>query len=128
MDINIPENTRGEKETIVDANNTAKAYGSGSVDVYATPAMVALMESSANTSVEKHLPKGYISLGIEINVQHIKASPIGERITCISILEKQDNKKLYFRIKAFDSKSKIGESRHIRYIVEEKKFMEKLNQ
>ncbi len=89
--------------------------------------MIALMEKTANLSVQEFLPEGCVSVGIEINAKHVKASGIGEEITCKSILEKQDGKKLYFKIIAFDTKDIIGEATHIRYVVDSMKFMEKLN-
>lgn len=127
MEINIPKFVENEIHEIVSNVNTAKAYGSGLIDVYATPAMIALMEKTANLSVQEFLPKGCVSVGIEINVKHIKASAVGEEITCKSVLEKQDGKKMYFKIIAFDTKDIIGEATHIRYVVDSMKFMEKLN-
>lgn len=127
MEINIPKNVENKIHENVSQSNTAKAYGSGLIDVYATPAMIALMEKTANLSVQEFLPEGCVSVGIEINAKHVKASRIGEDITCKSILEKQDGKKLYFKIIAFDTKDIIGEATHIRYVVNSMKFMEKLN-
>lgn len=124
----MPNGSESRAETVVSENNTAKALGSGSIDVFATPAMIALMEEAANLSTEKHLPEGYISVGIEINVSHLSASGLGEEVYAISKLEKQEGKKLFFSIEAFDSKNKIGKATHIRYIVEESSFMERLNQ
>lgn len=126
MEINIPQRQKGEKEVMVNETNTAKAYGSGLIDVFATPAMIALMENTAHSSIQDFLPQGIVTVGIEINVKHIKATPIGKTVKCNSYLEKVDGKRLYFTIEAFDQEGKIGEANHIRYIVDALKFVEKL--
>ena len=126
MEINIPQRQKGEKEVLVNETNTAKAYGSGLIDVFATPAMIALMENTAHSSIQDFLPQGMVTVGIEINAKHIKATPIGKTVKCNSYLEKVDGKRLYFTIEAFDQEGKIGEANHIRYIVDALKFVEKL--
>ena len=96
------------------------------MDVFATPAMIALMEQTAHNSVANFLPKEMTSVGIEINVKHIKATALGKQVKCLSVLEKTEGKRLYFTIEAFDEEGKIGEANHIRYIVETEKFLERL--
>lgn len=127
MEINIPQQQKGEAEVLVDQTNTAKAYGSGLIDVFATPAMIALMENTSHTSIQNFLPEGMVTVGIEINVKHIKATPIGKKVKCYSTLQKIEGKRLYFTIEAFDPEGKIGEAAHIRYIVDAVKFVEKIN-
>lgn len=126
MEINIPQAVKGEQTVFVNETNTAKAYGSGLIDVFATPAMVGLMENTAHTSVQEFLPQGMVTVGIEINVKHIKATPLGMKVTCNSVLEKVEGKRLFFNVEAFDEVGKIGEATHIRYIVDAVKFVEKL--
>jgi Predicted thioesterase len=126
MEINIPQGVKGEQTLIVNETNTAKAYGSGLIEVFATPAMVGLMENTAHTSVQEFLPQGMVTVGIEINVKHIKATPLGMKVTCYSVLEKVEGKRLFFNVEAFDEIGKIGESNHTRYIVDAVKFVEKL--
>lgn len=126
MEINIPQGVKGEQIVLVNETNTAKAYGSGLIDVFATPAMVGLMENTAHTSVQEFLPQGMVTVGIEINVKHIKATPLGMKVKCNSVLEKIEGKRLFFNVEAFDEVGKIGEANHIRYIVDAIKFVEKL--
>jgi fluoroacetyl-CoA thioesterase len=126
MEINIPQAVKGEQTVFVNETNTAKAYGSGLIDVFATPAMVGLMENTAHTSIQEFLPQGMVTVGIEINVKHIKATPLGMKVTCNSVLEKVEGKRLFFNVEAFDEVGKIGEATHIRYIVDAVKFVEKL--
>ena len=126
MEINIPQAVKGEQVVFVNETNTAKAYGSGLIDVFATPAMVGLMENTAHTSIQEFLPQGMVTVGIEINVKHIKATPLGMKVICNSVLEKVEGKRLFFNVEAFDEVGKIGEATHIRYIVDAAKFVEKL--
>lgn len=126
MDIVIKDGVCGKQETEVNENNTAVAFGSGDVEVFATPAMIALMEKTANESVKELLPEGYVSVGIEINAKHIKASKVGSKIVCESFLSKVEGKKLTFNITAYDETAKIGEATHSRVIVEKTKFLSKL--
>jgi len=126
MEVNLPKDIIYKQEMIVSLKDTAAHYGSGLIEVFATPAMIGFMEGTAQMSVRPYLPEGYITLGIEINVKHLKATPVGMNVFCESKLTGVDGKKLYFEIKAFDEKGEIGTASHTRYIVEAKKFMEKL--
>lgn len=126
MDIVIKDGVCGKQETEVNKKNTAVAFGSGDVEVFATPAMIALMEKTANESVKELLPEGYVSVGIEINAKHIKASKVGSKIVCESFLSNVEGKKLTFNITAYDETAKIGEATHSRVIVEKTKFLSKL--
>ncbi|MBU5592088.1 thioesterase family protein [Clostridium sp. MSJ-4] len=95
------------------------------MEVYATPAMIALMESVSKDSVKNYIEEGYTTVGIEINVKHIKASAIGSIVKGQCLLERVEGKRLYFKVEAFDEKGKIGEGTHIRYIVNEKEFLDR---
>lgn len=126
MEINIPTNICHNETEIVNSSNVATAVGSGNVEVFATPAMIALMEKTANNSVSKLLPSDCVSVGVEINTKHIKASGIGNTISCKSELVKVDGKKLFFNILAYDNEGLIGEATHTRVIVNREKFLSNL--
>jgi fluoroacetyl-CoA thioesterase len=113
-------------EIIVDKNDTASSYGSGNLDVYATPAMTALMENAAMNCVKQDIPDGFTTVGIEINVRHLKATPIGVKVRAEAILDKAEGKKLTFKVAAYDDIGKIGEGIHIRYIVNSEEFIKKI--
>lgn len=112
--------------TTVCNENTALTLGSGDMDVFATPAMVALMENAAMNAVAQSLPEGSTTVGAFIETSHIKPSKTGERVTATAILEEVEGRKLTFKITAADSKGIIGEGKHIRYIVDREKFLSKL--
>ena len=126
MEFNFNEGLKSVMEQLVGKNDTANSYGSGDLDVYATPAMTALMENAAKNGVKKELPTGYTTVGIEINVKHIKPTPVGVKVRAEAILEKAEGKKLTFKVEAFDDMGKIGEGTHIRYIVKSEDFIKKI--
>jgi predicted thioesterase len=126
VEFSLREGITATMEMRVTENDTAKKIGSGNLDVFATPSMIALMENASKSCVDLHLPCGYTTVGIDINVGHIKASPIGAKIRCEAFLKKVQGKKLFFYVIASDENGKIGEGSHIRYIVNSKEFMDRL--
>lgn len=114
------------KKTVVE-ELTAKVMGSGRLDVFATPAMVAMMEEAAHTSVEAELEEGQGTVGTSMTVSHLAATPVGMEVTCESELIEVDGRKLVFEIKAMDEVGLIGEARHERFIIENEKFLAKTN-
>ena len=121
----LEKGIRGPGESIVTQENTAKAMGSGELDVYATPAMIALMEETAYKSVASDLDEGSGSVGTLMNVKHVAASPVGMKITCQSELESVEGRKLTFKVEAYDETGLIGEGIHERFIIVNNKFQEK---
>lgn len=115
-----------EIEIVVTPKDTAKAYGSGLVEVFATPAMVALMEKTALQLVAPHLEEGKNTVGTEISVKHFKATPLGKRVQSFAKLVEINGPKLKFEVEAYDEDGLIGKGIHKRYIIDEKAFMENL--
>ena len=111
--------------TTVTESNTAKTIGSGSLDVLATPMMVALMEQAACDCVEDGLEAGQTSVGTEVNVSHIAASPIGAEITATATIEYVLGRKIGFVVTAYDKSGEIGKGKHTRVIVDAESFMKK---
>ena len=112
--------------TVVNNNNTAKTLGSGDMDVFATPAMVALMENAAMNAVAPHLEEGQTTVGTQISTSHIKASALGATITATAVLTAVDGRSLTFEITARDGENIIGEGNHTRFIVDRERFLSKL--
>ena len=94
--------------------------------VFATPAMVALMENAAMNAVAAELEEGSSTVGVEMSVSHVKASAAGAEITASAELVEVDGRKLTFAVKAWDAKGTIGEGRHVRFVVDRSRFMAKL--
>ena len=117
---------RYESRTTVSTANSAKTLGSGDMDVFATPAMVALMENAAMLAVAAELPEGSATVGTQMNTSHIKASPLGAVITALAELTAVDGRKLTFAVKAWDEKGVIGEGEHTRFVVDRARFLSKL--
>lgn len=116
---------KGHQELVVTQELTAKNMGSGVMDVFATPAMLALMEKTAFTSVAEYLNEGCGSVGTKVDIEHVASSPVGMKITCDSELIEIEGRKLVFKVEAYDEKGLIGKGTHERFIVENKKFQEK---
>ena len=115
----------GQEELIVNETNTAEALGSGSLAVFATPAMIALMEKTARLSVAPFLEDGQSTVGTLVNVKHLSASPVGMKITCRTELKEIDRRRLVFHVECSDESGIIGEGEHERFIIDEAKFMAK---
>ncbi len=113
-------------EKIVKQDDTATAYGSGGVDVFATPAMVSLMENTCLKLIQPFLDKGWTTVGTEISVKHIKATPVGMKVSCKARLTSIDGPKLTFEVEAFDEQGKIGFGIHKRHVVNLEKFLQNL--
>lgn len=126
MDIQLKVGIKGQLEEKVIFENTAAKLGSGLVEVYATPAMITLMEKTAMQSILPHLPPGFNSVGTEINVKHLKASGLGLTIRCVSELVEINGRQLVFKVIANDDDGEIGYGTHIRFIIETDRFMAKI--
>lgn len=118
---------KGEQNVEVVYENTATAVGSGVLEVFATPCMIALMEKTACDSVLPYLNEGDGTVGTELNIKHVAATPIGMTVRCESELLEVDGRRLVFDVKAYDEVGLIGEGKHERFIVNNEKFQSKAN-
>ena len=112
--------------TVVGLSNCAATMGSGDLEVFATPAMVALMENAAMNAVAQALPQGATTVGAEMNTTHIKPSPIGARVQATATLAAVEGRKLTFAVEAADEGGIIGKGTHVRFVVDRERFMAKL--
>ena len=122
----LEKGLKSESRTVVSAENVAATMGSGDMQVFATPAMVALMENAAMHAVATELEAGAATVGIEMSVSHVKATPVGAEVTASAVLAEIDGRKLTFDVRAWDDKGTIGEGRHVRFLVDRERFMAKL--
>lgn len=106
---------------------TAKSMGSGTLDVLATPAMIALIEETAWKSVANELEPGQGTVGISLNVEHLAPTPLGMNVRCEATLVGVDGRKLTFEVAAYDESGLIGKGTHERFIINESKFQAKAN-
>ncbi len=116
---------KGKMTETVTEEKTAAALGSGTLRVYATPAMIALMENTALNSVADKLDDGMTTVGTKLDIVHTSASPVGSTITCESELVDIDRRRLVFSVTAYDNTGEIGRGTHERFIVDSVKFSEK---
>lgn len=111
-------------ETVVSVENCAMTMGSGNLPVFATPAMVALMENAAMQSVAEFLPDGSATVGGEISVKHLKPSKVGVTVAAEALLVDVSGRKLSFEVSAFEGETLIGKGIHTRFIVDIERFMQ----
>ena len=113
--------TKGKAEVKVDDTNTAVTMGSGSLKVFATPAMIVLIEKAACKALED----GQTTVGTKLDVAHVAATPVGMNVTAEAVLTEIDNRRLVFEVVARDEKDVIGKGSHERFIVNAEKFTAK---
>ena len=114
---------KGKSKTTVTKELCADAWGSGGLPVYATPAMIALMENTAWASVEPCMEEGRSTVGTKLDVSHLSASPVGAHITCESELIEVDGRRLVFKVSASDDAGPIGGGMYERFVINTEKFM-----
>ena len=126
MDIEIPLKVSFQQSGVVTKSHSAREVGSGNVDVLATPMMIAWMEAAALNAVQSHLPEGWTTVGIRIECDHLRATPIGDEVSATATLIKKEARTLHFLVEAMDSQGIIRKGHHQRVIINIEKFMQKL--
>ena len=125
MDYDMLKGLHHSETLVVEHKDTAAVYGSGALEVFATPAMIALMEKTCLESVADKIGEGNTTVGIAVNIKHLKASPVGSTIRCDAKLVEVDRRRLVFEVKCFESETLVGEGIHERFVVDSEKFMSK---
>ena len=118
---------KGKQTVTVTHERTAAHYGSGALEVFATPAMVALLEETAWKSVQPYLEPGQGTVGTRVDVRHLAATPLGMQVTCESELVEIDRRRLVFQVEIYDEKTKVGEGIHERFVIQSDKFLAAAN-
>lgn len=111
----------------VSVNDTAEYMGSGTLCVFATPAMIALIEETAWRSVGPYLETGQSTVGISLDIKHLSPTPLGMKVRCESTLSEFDGRRLKFTVNVYDEVGLIGSGTHERFIVNAEKFQSKAN-
>lgn len=114
-------------KSIVASNNTANSVGSGTLDVFATPAMIALIEETAWKSVSPYLEENETTVGTSLDIKHLSPTPLGQEVKCETVLVSIEGRKLKFEANVYDNIGLIGQGTHERYIVDSNKFQNKAN-
>lgn len=118
----------GEASEFVSEQLTAVSVRSGLVSAYATPSMIALMENASVIAIQKSLHKGQTSVGAEVNIKHLAATPVGVRVRARAEVIAIEGRHITFKIEAWDPQEKIGEGTHTRVIVDSARFKDKVEQ
>ncbi len=116
---------RGKQNVTVTPENTAKTMGSGTLNVFATPALVALAEKTCWMSVADALDEGCGSVGTKLELEHTAPTPVGMTVTCRSELVAVEGRKLTFKVTLADEKGPVGGGTHERFVIFEEKFAAK---
>ena len=117
---------KGEATTLVEKEDTALEVGSGSLLVYATPCMVALMEGAACEAIAEALPEEKTSVGIALNISHLAATPVGMEVRAEAQVTEVDGNTITFQLTAYDEAGKIGEGTHKRAVITAQRFLDKV--
>ena len=118
---------KGHAEVEVVHENTAAAVGSGALEVFSTPSMVALMEKAAVNAVAEFLSENETTVGTLINTEHISATPVNMTVTAEAVVTEVNGREIVFSVTARDEAGIIGRGTHKRFIVNAEKFMKKTN-
>lgn len=116
---------KGTVKETVNENITAEKVGSGSLPVFATPMMVAVMEKAACKALENSLDEGSTTVGTKVDVEHVAATPVGMEVTVTATVTAVDGRKISFSVEAFDEAGLIGKGAHDRFVVNAEKFTAK---
>ncbi len=125
VEFKIPLGLTCEKTFKVDRKYSAREVGSGDVDVLSTPSLIAFMENTAFECVKKFLPKDYTTVGVEVNIKHVKPVPMNSKVTVRASVALVNGRKIVFKVVAYLDSVEVAEGYHTRYIVDLERFLEK---
>jgi fluoroacetyl-CoA thioesterase len=111
-----------EQAVTVTPQMTVGHFVANMPQVYATPMMILLMEMASGSAIEAHLPKGFVSVGMDVKVRHLAATPVGRKVRALSRVVRIDPKSVVFEVEAWDGDRKIGDGTHRRGVVNVAEF------
>ena len=116
----------GKSEMIVKEEDLVRQLGDVPVDVLSTPRLVQLLEAAAINAIQDFIPTNQVSLGTEVKIKHLSATPLGMNVTANALLKRIDKNRLFFLVDAFDEKEKVAEGEHERVLVSKDQFLQKV--
>ena len=116
----------GRSEMIVKEEDLTSPLGDIQIDVLSTPRLIQLLEEAAIEAIKNFIPPGQLSLGTEVKVKHLSATPLGMKVTANALLKGIEKNRLFFRVDAYDEKGKVAEGEHERVLVSKERFLEKV--
>ncbi len=122
LNLHVTVGASGSASLRVAEEHTAARVGSGTIAVLATPVMINVIEAAALAACELHLPKGHQSLGTNLNISHIAATPVGMQITAHVVVTKVEGRKIFMQVEVHDERDLIGHGTHERVVVDVAKF------
>jgi predicted thioesterase len=126
MDLAISVGTKNTFEKVSEPRESAAAVASGALDVFSTPSLVALFEQTALLAIDPTLPEGFGTVGTEVSVKHIKATPIGSKVRCTVVVTAVEGKRVSFTGEMWDEAGRIGEGTHSRFVVNKEEFKKRV--
>ena len=123
--MSIEVGIKGRAEDLVREENTARAVGSGTLPVFATPAMTALMEKAAWTSLAPHLAEGEGTVGTKLEITHDSATPLGMKVWAESEVTAVEGRRVVLKVSAYDERGLIGQGTHERFVIQNERFLAK---
>jgi fluoroacetyl-CoA thioesterase len=118
----------GKASELVTPEATASHWGSGMVAGFSTPALIALMENAAFNATKDLLPDGQTTVGVEVNIKHLAATPVAMRVRARAELTRVEGRKLFFNVEAWDEVEKIGAGTHVRFVVDVARFDQRMKE
>jgi predicted thioesterase len=116
----------GKSEMIVKEEDLVSRLGGVAVDVLSTPRLIQLLETAAIEAIQDFISTDQLSLGTEVRIRHLSATPLGMKVTANALLKGVDKNRLFFLVDAYDEKEKIAEGEHERVLVSKEKFLQKV--
>jgi len=116
----------GKSEMIVKEEDLVSQLGGVAVDVLSTPKLIQLLEAAAIEAIQSFIPVDQISLGTDVKIKHLSATPLGMKVTANAILERKEKNRLFFMVDAYDEKEKVAEGEHERVLISKERFLQKV--
>ena len=117
----------GKSEMIVKEEDLVSQLGDVPVDVLSTPRLIQLLETAAIKAIQDFIPTDQVSLGTEVKIKHLSATPLGMKVTANALLKGVEKNRLLFLVDAYDEKEKVAEGEHERVLISKDRFLEKLD-